>query len=125
MWFILYMTAVGVFVCLGMSPFWVDRPIVWLMRQFNVFLYPDAIRLAVSLERDTSSWRFTQHQAENQQIGAIWISNGAFGVHVDIKLGNDTIEWRPGWIEQQIIYSAEKQARACVIHEHLDKVLPR
>jgi hypothetical protein len=123
--FVLFMTGVGALVCLGMSPFWADRPIVWLMRTFNVFIYPEAIRLAVSLEGDTAGWRFTQRQAEHQQIGAIWIGNGVFGVHVDVKLGNDTIEWRPGWLERRIIHDAERQARARTIHEQLDKVLPR
>lgn len=115
----------GAIVCLGMSPFWLDRPIVWLMRTFNVLLYPDAIRLAVSLERDTAEWRFSKSQAAHQQIGTVWVGSSVFSVHLDITQGNDTIEWRPGWIERRIIYNAEKQARARTIHEHLDKVLPR
>jgi hypothetical protein len=38
-----------------------------------------------------------------------------------VKLGNDSIEWRPGWIERRIIYDAAMRVR--IIRERLDQVL--
>ena len=105
-------------------PLWLDRLAVWFMREFNVYLYPDAIRLAISLQQNTDSWRFDEHWASHNTIGKIWIANGASYIRLKMPSGNDTIEWKPGWIERRIIYNAQKQACAKAIHQKLDKVLP-
>jgi hypothetical protein len=115
----------GTIVLIVTAPFWADRLVVWVLRSHSIIAFPEAIRMAVSLERDTAEWRFTKHEAEHQQIGAAWIANGAGGIHVDVKLGNDTLEWKPNWIERRVIYDAAMLARARVIREQLDKVLPR
>jgi hypothetical protein len=125
MTFVVYMLTAGVlFLAIGFAPAWVDRSTVWAMRSLHVLAFPDAIRLAVSLERDVAEWRFSNRQAEHQQIGDVWIANGPFGTHVDVKLGNDKITWKPNFIERRIIYDAALHARARTIHAQLDKVLP-
>jgi hypothetical protein len=115
------------FLCFGavgaimMAPFWIDRAVVWVLRTFHIFLFPYAIRLAVSVERDTAEWKFGKYEAEHPRIGTIWIGNEAYGLKV--KLGCDT-EWRPNWIERRIIWDAVDRALSRSIQRHLDKTLP-
>ena len=123
--FFLFMAGFGGTIALcATAPFWADRVIVSMLRARGIFVFPASIRMAVGLERDTTEWRFGNHQAEHQQIGDVWIASGAGAIHVDVKLGNDTIKGEPRWIERRIIYDAAVLARARVFRERLDKVLP-
>ena len=66
---IVFFCTAGFFGAIATAPLWVDRAIVWVLRTFHVFLFPNAIRLAVSLERDTAEWTFRKDQAEHPKIG--------------------------------------------------------
>lgn len=103
---IVFFCTAGFFGAIATAPLWVDRAIVWVLRTFHLFLFPNAIRLAVSLERDTAEWTYRKYQAEHPKIGTIWIGNCAYGINVKIIAGDETLEWKPNWIERRIIRDA-------------------
>jgi hypothetical protein len=117
----IYLLCVAVIIVCATATYWLDRVIVLVLRPGA---FPDASRLAVSLERDTNEWRFTDGSAEHQSIGTIRAPDSAWSLHMPLKLGNDAIDWRPGYIERRIIWNALMDARSRVIHAHLDRALP-
>jgi len=62
--------------------------------------------------------------AEHKRIGEIRDPGGGCGLRVLVKHGNDSIDWRPNFIQRRIIRDALTCARSRVIHTRLDKVLP-
>jgi hypothetical protein len=93
------------------------------MRAGQIYLFPEAIRLAVSLERDTAQWRFSQYGAEHPTLGNLR-AHSAYIVQLTTKVGDDTIEWEPNFIERQIIWNALSATRTRLLRAKLDKVLP-
>lgn len=120
--FLLFLLICGGIVALATVPFWFDRAIVWVLRTFRIFAFPDAIRIAVSLERDTDEWEFTANYANHPQIGSISIGYvGSVCVHLDKQ---STLIWQPNFIERRIIYDAIQRVEQRRIHTHFAKVLP-
>ncbi len=55
-WLIMYLVSLAVVGIAAAAPCWADRVIVNLMRSLRIFVFPDPMRLAVSLQRDTGEW---------------------------------------------------------------------
>jgi hypothetical protein len=110
--------AVGVACSL---PFWIDRVIVWLMRTLCIFLFPEAIRLAVSLERDTGEWTFATYCIKHPKIGAVKYPDSISILNVEIG----EMVWHPNWIERRIIYNACRAAERRHVNQHLHRTLPQ
>jgi hypothetical protein len=119
--FIISLCLAGFFGGMATVPFWADHAAVWMLRTFHIFLFPDAIRLAVSLERDTAEWEFGNYEVRHPKIGTVWIGHDVLGIRVKI---DEVTEWRPNWIERRIIWQAVNLAINRRIHEHLHRTLP-
>jgi hypothetical protein len=112
----------GFFAVIASVPWWLDRAIVGVLRTFRIFAYPNAIRLAVSLERDTAQWEVTSSYLTHPEIGSVKVGSvDSVCVHLD---DNSRIIWIPNWIERRIIHDAVKQAIHRRINCHLDRTLP-
>jgi hypothetical protein len=97
-----------------------DYVAVWLMRTFNIYVFPEAIRIAVSLERNTSEWTFGRDGIEHPRIGELR-TGGRLYLLIDFRTGQ---RWDPNWIERRIILDAIEHVTARRAHEHLERTLP-
>jgi hypothetical protein len=98
-----------------------DYVIVRLMRHFHIFLYPDAIKLAMSLESDPAWQTYTAHSVVHPTIGRIEFHDCPSLLHLGI---NQHIDWKPNWIERRIIADSAQVMVRRMIREHLDRILP-
>jgi hypothetical protein len=110
------------FAAVAFAPFWVDRAIVWAMRTCRIYAFPEAIRLAVSLERDAAQWQTDTHKWTHPIIGRLYYPDTVGILH--LKIGDTAVEWKPNWIERRIICNAARQVVRRDIHRHLNKTLP-
>ena len=110
--FLLFVFCLATFVgSIATMPLWLDRAIVAAMRRLHIFAFPNAIRLAVSLERDAAQWTFSRYEAKHPTIGTISYLTGPSGLHVEFPNGarveypgiQDMVRWDPNWIERRIL----------------------
>ena len=107
-------------------PLWLDYLIVYVMRTCRIYLFPTAIRLALSLETQADEWMLDDDKLSHPHIGRVWlITSGRTLVRLPDTNQSRAQDWRPNWIEHRIIRNAANaliwQRRA----EQLDRVLPR
>jgi hypothetical protein len=97
-----------------------DYVAVWLMRTFNIYVFPEAIRIAVSLERNTNEWTFGSNGIEHPRIRELR-TGGRLYLLIDMRTGQ---RWDPNWIERRIILDAIEHVTARRAREHLERTLP-
>src|ERR1044072_1979155 len=63
----------GVAIALIFLPLWLDRVIVFVMRTGRIYLFPTAIRLALSLETQEDEWQLDNDKLLHPSIGKVWL----------------------------------------------------
>jgi hypothetical protein len=112
-----------VFGALASGSFWFERVVVWALRTFHIFAFPNAIRIAVSLERDGAEWELGTSYLKHPKIGSIRMGSvHSVCVHLDGK--QPSLIWEPNFIERRIIWDAVQAWMAHRIDAHLDRTLP-
>jgi hypothetical protein len=89
------------------SPLWADRLIVTIMRRGHIYLFPMAIRLALSMETQGDEWELDDTRLQHPSIGVVWLVTDRL-LQVQLKSTNQSknVTWRPNWIERRIIRDA-------------------
>jgi hypothetical protein len=122
--FIIWLTMCATIGGVATIPFWVDRVVVRLLPGWSRAAFPAAARVALSLERDTADWRFSDSGAQHQGIGEIRAAYGPRSLHVLVEFGTDRLDWEPNFLERRLLWNALRAARARLIHEQLAVALP-
>jgi hypothetical protein len=79
-----------------------DRVAVFILRVTNCDCYPLAIAIARLICERPSEWTHDRYHMRHPRIGAIWIANKAYGLHIETEVG----DWTPSKIERRIIREA-------------------
>ena len=118
---------VALVALLVFAPFWLDRVVVFLMRTMRVYLFPIAIRIAYSLEREPEEWHLDVTELKHPTIGTIKFMNTAWDIRVDLPATNHMTgqRWKPSYIERRIICDAVNGLVRDRQMSLLDRTLPR
>jgi hypothetical protein len=109
------------------GPLWFDRAVVVMMRVCRIYAYPNAIRIAISLEHDAGEWHLDHHSLVHPKIGTLdWLSGRAEPLFITFRLPGDCrASYKPKWIERRILANAINAHLAMRLDAHLDRHLPR
>ena len=69
--FVIWLVACGIMGAIISTPFWVDRAIVAPMRNFRIYAYQTAIRIALSLQRSPAQWTLERRSLSHSAIGTL------------------------------------------------------
>jgi hypothetical protein len=120
-WFLVIVAIVS--GALATSTYWFERLIVWMLRTFHIFAFPNAIRIAVSLERDGGEWELGNSYIKHPKIGLVRI-DGVHSVRLHLDDKQPALIWEPNFIERRIIWDAAQAWMAHRIDAHLSASLP-
>ena len=117
--FVIWLASCGVIAALVTTPLWADRAIVAVMRNCRIYIYPTAIRIALSLQRSPEQWSLEHRGLKHPTIGTLeWI-----GGSITLTLP-DRQAWKPSWIERRILAEAVEGWLRQRREAHLDPHLP-
>src|SRR5690349_5121824 len=94
-----------VWLCIGLVALVImnfDRIAVWVIRGFQLPLYPTAVGIAILVVERPEQWSSDPYHLSHPDIGSIWIANAAYGLHIETDIG----KWEPNFIERRIIREA-------------------
>lgn len=72
------------------------------------------------IRAESKNWEVGPHWITHSHSGIkVWIANSIYGLHVEGSGDNMDHDWKPGWAERRLIWSAYKQAIAirAITHE--------
>jgi hypothetical protein len=115
----------GTGAMLATMPLWFDRVIVFVMRRGQIYLFPTAIRLALSLETQEDEWQLDGDKQLHPSIGKVWLVSERM-VRIELPNTNQSknVVWEPGWIERRIIRDAATGLKTRRLAALLDRSLP-
>lgn len=74
----------------------------FLPRRLQLRYFPVAVSIAILIVERPDQWTSTRYTLTHEDVGSIWIANGAYALKVETEVG----DWHPSPIERRIIRKA-------------------